>query len=344
MRPSRLLLSGLACALTLAAQPAAAAWNNVFQVCCNTCDTPAVTAYAPPADPCAPACPQQVCTTRYQARCYYQPVTTYRTSYYQEPVTTYRTSYYTEAVTSYRYTSYYDPSTCCYRQAACPVTSYRVRSQCCPVQSFVTRACTVPVQSQRLMTYYEPVTTCCTTTTGAPVTQLPPGATIVPPVGGAVVPGQPGIGEQRIAPQPGIGESREPGVGSPYESGTMPPASGLSYRQYPAQTPPPPRAKATPPAPPKVTVDRIAAVPSSNVQGEVVSSGKSAAGVRVLFASQDRTGVQQYVTADQKGKFEASLASGRWLVYTHDDNDKPVLRAKLQVAGDRSRTLLLNGD
>ncbi|MGH7171832.1 MAG: hypothetical protein ACRELG_16270, partial [Gemmataceae bacterium] len=97
-------------ALAMANGTAEAAWNNVFQVCCNSCRgsnyvaVPAPVAAAP-----APCGGCQQCTTRYVQRCYYQPVTTYRQSCYMEPVTTYRTSYYYEPCTSYRYSCYYDP-------------------------------------------------------------------------------------------------------------------------------------------------------------------------------------------------------------------------------------------
>src|SRR5438552_10288178 len=153
-----------ACALwllTAGVSPTQAAWNNVFQVCCDACGgQPAVSAYAP--DPCCNPCPQPVCTTRYVARCYYQPVTTYQSKSYYEAVTTYRTSYYYEPVTSYRYSCYYDPCTCCYQQVACPQTCYRLRSQCCPVQSWVQRCCQVPVTTYQRSFYWEPVTSCCT--------------------------------------------------------------------------------------------------------------------------------------------------------------------------------------
>src|SRR5438132_10393852 len=106
MKPFR--VAAVCCALGFfgaGAAPLQAAWNNVFQVCCHRCGAvapaPVVANYAPVvADPC---CPQQVCTTRYVQRCYYQPVTAYQSRTYYEPVTTYRTSYYHEPVTSYRY-------------------------------------------------------------------------------------------------------------------------------------------------------------------------------------------------------------------------------------------------
>jgi hypothetical protein len=158
--------------------PASAAWDNVFQPTlfgrcrhkqpvvanygvavatpvCNTCNSP------PPA--------QSACSTSYTQRCYYQPVTTYSTQTYYEPVTTYRTSYYYEPVCSYRYSCYYDPCTCSYQQVATPVTSYQLRAQSCPVQSYVQRCCQVPVQSYQKVCYWQPQTTCCTTTEGAPI-------------------------------------------------------------------------------------------------------------------------------------------------------------------------------
>ena len=123
MRPFRASVWGCALAVVAATGGATqAAWNNVFEACCWSCQRPPATAnYAPP-DPCnqcqQPCQPQ--CTTRYVQRCYYQPVTTYTQRTYYEPVTTYHTSYYYEPVTSYRYSCYYDPCTCQYQQVATP--------------------------------------------------------------------------------------------------------------------------------------------------------------------------------------------------------------------------------
>src|SRR4051812_41747280 len=121
MRPFRGIL--WACALGLVgASPgvAGAAWNNVFQVCCNSCGHGSASAYGSVSgyagNACCDPCPQPVCTTRYVQRCYYQPVTCYQTRSYYEPCTTYRTSYYYEPVTTYRYSCYYDPCTCSYQQ------------------------------------------------------------------------------------------------------------------------------------------------------------------------------------------------------------------------------------
>jgi hypothetical protein len=322
------------CALVLLAAGAGdlqAAWCNVFQVCCWGCrgrsSTSAyVSAYDPCCSPCTP-CPQTVCTTRYVQRCYYQPVTTYETRTYYEPVTTYRTSYYYEPVTSYRYSCYFDPCTCSYKQVACPVTSYRLRSQCCPVQSFVQRCCSVPVTSYRQAFYYEPVTTCCTTSTGAPVA--------APPCNGSSVP--PAVGEQRNTPQPGVGEYRSTPNGNPPSS--MPPAGpGVSLRQLT----PAPAAPRTPPPPPVVRLERVVALPSASVEGQVVRDDRAPQpGARLLFVSAEREGEREAVTADQSGQFRVTLASGGWLMYIEGADGKPTFHSKIEVAENQTRQVTL---
>ena len=202
MRP---LMVGL-CALGIcsaAVEPAAAAWNNVFQPTLfgrNQAPTtssyygaPAVVYSSPvvaaPVLPvvaaASPACstcnapPQPSCNTSYTQRCYYQPVTTYETKSYYEPVTTYQTSYYYEPVTSYRYSAYYDPCSCGYQQVATPVTSYQLRAQSSPVQSWVQRCAQVPVTSYQKSCYWQPQTTCCQTSVGA---LIPAGAAVAAPL------------------------------------------------------------------------------------------------------------------------------------------------------------------
>jgi hypothetical protein len=382
MKPFRGVVGG--CALLLlafGASPVEAAWCNVFQVCCNSC-RPSVSAsyYAPPAVACDP-CPQQVCTTRYVQRCYYQPVTSYQTKTYYEPVTTYRTSYYYEPVTSYRYSCYYDPCTCRYQQVACPVTSYRLRAQCCPVQSWVQRCCYVPVTTYRQAFYYEPVTTCCTTTTGpaiaappdcpphqAPAAQVP--AAQVPALNGQTQP-PPTITEQRSSPAPGVLES--PGTGTngsqpylrPYDRSTdtlqprapLPPGTGTGSFGGNHQDSMPkasgislqplvPRGRAParplPPPPPKVKLDRIVALPEARVEGQVVRGEKVPwSGARLLFVSTDRQIPQQTATADGAGKFRVELASGGWLVYVNGTDGKPVFHSKIDVRERENRPVML---
>lgn len=301
-------------ALAMANGSAQAAWNNVFQVCCHSCQgSNYVAAPAAPApvassyNGCQQSCQQ--CTTRYVQRCYYQPVTTYRQSSYMEPVTTYRTSYYYEPCTSYRYSCYYDPCTCRYQQVAQPVTTYRLRSQCCPVTSYLQRCCLQPVTSYQQMTYYEPQTTCCQTTIGAPVAAPPCGASVAPSgpppavhgeqvgpppgvsggqtapppgVSGGPMVGPPAVSGQQTAPPPAIGGGSEPpppgqgGVGTSNFNRVpyMPGSDGASSRQPRLQAPV--QAQPTAPAPrsPQVRFDRITSTPRHNAEGQVVRSDR----------------------------------------------------------------------
>jgi hypothetical protein len=356
MRPLQGMVWCCALAAVAAGGPAHAAWNNVFQVCCASCGgapVPAVAYASPVGDgccappPCAPPCPPPpVCTTRYVQRCYYQPVTTYKTTTYLEPVTTYRTSYYYQPVTSYRYSCYYDPCTCGYRSVATPCTSYLLRSQCCPVTSYLQRTCCTPVTSYQQAFYYEPVTTCCTSTAGAAVAAPLPGATVVPPAGGTVAPpvaAPPGTIEQRTpavpAPPPGTMETRDPmtpagpaGLDrnpSPLPPTFMPRTAGEGYR--------PPQA-----LPPAVRFDRIASREGHNLEGRVVTSGRlPQSGARVLFVSVEGKNIQQTATANEKGVFRAKLDQGGWLVYTYDNQGKPVFCKRVEVPADRTVNMTL---
>ena len=100
MQPLKGLVWGCALALAALANPAHAGWNNVFQVCCNSCggqSAPTVASYGGDPGCCTPP---PTCTTRYIQRTYYQPVTSYVQRTYYQTVTTYRTSYYYEPVCS----------------------------------------------------------------------------------------------------------------------------------------------------------------------------------------------------------------------------------------------------
>jgi hypothetical protein len=282
-------------------------------------------------------------------RCYYQPVTTYRQSFYYEPVTTYRTSYFYEPVCSYRCCCYFDPCTCSYKQVCQPVTSYRLRSQCCPVTSYLQRCCLQPVTTQQLVSYYEPVTTCCTTTVGAPVCQPPAGAAVAPAAPPAFNGSPPAVGEGRQVPlpqqPPSVGEGREyspptTSEGTRYDRNPnpyMPKASDSSYyRQPQSQSPAPSRPAAPAQAPPRVRLERIAALPEYNLEGQVVSTERvPRANARVLFVSADQAGGRQAVTADVRGRFQATLASGGWLVYVQDSQGKQVFQRRVDVSGEQ---------
>ncbi|MBV9124158.1 MAG: hypothetical protein JO112_12440 [Planctomycetes bacterium] len=358
------------------AQPGQAAWNNVFQVCCNSCGHSSASSYGVPsygtsnygisyyaADPGCNTCPQQTCTTHYEQRCYYQPVTTYQTKTYYEPVTTYRTSYYYEPVTSYRYSCYYDPCTCSYQQVACPTTSYRLRSQCCPVQSWTQRCCQVPVTSYQQAFYYEPVTSCCTTPapsccpTGysaaaspetTPQPQYQAGcAPTAPPNPAPSNP--PAVSEQTTPNTPGVRENPGTGGSNPsyyerqYPTPQIPPAQTGIYRQTPPRlpvVPPKPVPAASPP--PQVHLDRIVTGPVSQVQGQVVRQDSSPhSGARLLFISTAQQGPRETVTADGSGQFRVTLASGGWLVYVNEADHNLMFHSKIEIRDNETQRLTL---
>jgi hypothetical protein len=334
----RLARAAVVAALVAGTGSANAAWNNVFQVCCNSCRTPTVAGYAPVAA--VPvAAPQQQCTTQYVQRSYYQPVTTYQQHTYYEPVTSYRTSYYYEPVTSYRYSSYYDPCSCSCQQVATPVVSYRLRSQCTPVTSYLQRCQMQPVTSYQLAYYYEPQTTCCQTTIGAPVAALPAGAVAQPAVPAvqagpapAAAPAPPTVGEQRqqpLAVPPGVSEQREAA-----------PSSSESQRYAaPPSSQPMPRAtdgatfRPAPPSQPAVRLDRIVSIKSApNLQGEVLSADqRPVANVQLLFVHADKRNTEETARADAAGRFQLTLDAGTWLVYTRGADGKTDFRRKVEV-------------
>jgi len=335
----------LAGALTVAG-PAQAGWNNVFQVCCQNCGgNQPIVAMASPVDcqapcqtPCPAPCPQQVCTTQYVQRSYYQPVTTYKTTTYYEPVTSYRTSYYYEPVTSYRYSCYYDPCTCSYQQVAQPCTSYRLRSQCCPVTSYMQRCALQPVTSYQQYTYYEPQTTCCTTTPGQPTTVVP-GSGLAPTNPAPANP--PSVLEQRqppLQPSPGapnISESREPPPnGMRFNRNQVPPANSNPYPAPQLGQPFLPGGSPTSPAPRTgVRLDRVASLTSPILQGQVVGNDqRPQAGARLLVISDDAQRTRQEVRADASGQFNVTLASGGWVLYTYGADGRPVFQQKIEVA------------
>jgi hypothetical protein len=298
MKPTRgALWTGAVALAWLWTGSAHAGWDNVFQVTCWHCKKkqPAVASYYY-AQPAAPACgscaPQPTCTTNYVQRCYYQPVTRYETRSYYEPVTTYRTSYYYEPVTTVRYSCYYDPCTCNYQQVATPTTSYRLREQCCPVQSWVQRCTSVPVTAYQQSFYWEPVTSCCTpapvvanypapSCCGAPAAAatLSPAPAVAPAVGEQFRPTTPGVNE--YPPRTNSDGYQQQRTYPPQQT-SPPPVNNSSLRQ------PLPNIPTTQPAPARVRLDRIVALPDG--AGE---SNAALTGVHLRLASEDRVLAQR---------------------------------------------------
>jgi hypothetical protein len=332
MKPFRVALwcCAIAC-FAGAGQPLQAAWDNVFQVCCRGCGgaAPAVANYSPVvafSSPCCdPCCPQQVCTTRYVQRCYYQPVTCYQTKTFYEPVTTYRTSYYYEPVTTLRYSFYRDPCTGCCQQVATPCTSYRLRSQCCPVTSYLQRCAVVPVTTYQQAFYYEPVTSCCQTACAAPCEPCN---------------GTPGVINRPTVP--GVREYQGGTPGVQQYNDSMPPA-GTSSRQNAPATP-----RLTAPvtpgsvAPPAVKLERIVAIPPRKVEGVIVRNDKTPeANARLKMVSVEQQGFEQTVVADKAGQFQATLASGGWLVYVQNSEGKLEFLTRIEVRDSEPKQFTL---
>ena len=168
-----------------------------------------------------------------RAAAYYQPVTVMQTQTVQEAVTTMRTSYYYEPVTSYRYSMYVDPCSGCAQQVATPTVAYQLKAQSSPVQTWVSRCVQVPVTVQQKVDYWQPQTTCCQTTQGAPIYSASPPQSPQPPLiqssPGAPQGDAPSIRPEGAAPKgtmyqqyypplekiPGNGASFQPSLGTP---------------------------------------------------------------------------------------------------------------------------------
>jgi hypothetical protein len=290
---------------------ASAAWNNVFQVCCNDCNKPR-TSYSVP---CPTPCPQPQMQISYVQRSYYQPVTEYvRKSYYQ-PVTKNVTSYYYEPVTEYKHSTYYDPCTGCPQPVCTPVTSYKLRSKCNSVTSFVERCAMVPVTTLKPVTVRQPVVSYYY----PPEPICPPAGTVpsfIPPAGAS-------IDEQRTNP-PGVSQDGSPNIMPPGVPTTPP--GGTSY---PKSLP-----GASTRLRPEKTVSRSSVV---SVRGEVVKPDQltPVGGTKLVFVSADDFDKREYATANAFGEFDIRLAAGNWHLYVGDVNGRANYHKQISL-GDRA--------
>jgi hypothetical protein len=299
--------------------------------------SPVVVAQSSPCDPCRP------CQTNYVQRSYYQPITVMETREVKELVTTQRTSYYYAPITTMRYSSYYDPCTCSTIQVATPQQSFELRAQSCPVQTWVSRCVQVPVQSVQKVDYWQPVTTCCQTTYGAPV--LGNGAPLpqMPPAGPApAIDGPPSISGSKSGSSPTNDMWKKY---YPDQEKAPPEIKGSSLPNTPWQPQlgqPVPMQNTTPqpPAPP-VKLDRIAVGPNSHVDGQVTRSDASPkANAKVLFVNA-ATGERLTTTANSAGRFQAELPTGSWHVYLYGADDLPVYMNRVDVSGSQNRQVNL---
>ncbi|MFO0796175.1 MAG: hypothetical protein U0804_01795 [Gemmataceae bacterium] len=315
----RLHLPALAVAaagLLGSATPAQAAWNNVFQVCCNDCNRPRAAYYAPaPAPAACPApCPQPEVRVSYVQRCYYQPVTEYVRRSYYEPVTKNVTSYYYEPVTEYKYTTYYDPCTGCPQKVCTPTTSYRMRSKCNAVTSYVERCAMVPVTTLRPVTvqqpvvsyYYPPAPAC---------DACPPGAGIAPPQG-------PSVNELRSPP------AVVPGAGENLPAQQLPTGPNTSF---------PKAGPVVSPTTPRLRPDRTTSLSREvTVRGEVVERDQTTprGAARLVFVNAADQTKREYATANGFGEFDLRLPAGNWYVYLGGSDGRATFHKQVTV-GDR---------
>ncbi len=367
----RILFVGI-CALSMwsaAVLPASAGWDNVFQptlfnrqrsqsnyyvppavvysspIVAHSAPVyvaqaaPAYVAQSAPADPCKP------CQTTYTLKSHYQPVTTMETRTVMEKVTSYRTSYYYEPVQTVRYSAYYDPCNCGYTQVAVPSVSYQLREQKCPVENWVSRCVQVPVQGYQKVDYWQPQTTCCNTTQGAPI-PITPGAALPPQV--QQVP--PVTNVPNITPDapPAISGTKTPGMTSAPKTNMwdqfyppinkVTPTPGTSWQPHLGA--PVPVDQPSTPQPP-VKFDRIGQNGNSQVEGQVVRNDQSPkANAKLMFVNAS-TGKRVNVNANNAGRFNIDLQPGSWHVYLHGNDDVPVHHTRIDVNGQQPRLVNL---
>jgi len=295
------------------AGPAAASWDNVFQVCCNDCNKPRASYSAPQAcpEPCPQPCPQPEMRISYVQRCYYQPVTEMVRKSYYEPVTKKVTSYFYEPVTEYKYTTYYDPCTGCPQRVCTPCTSYKLRSQCNSVTSYVERCAMVPVTTLKPVTYQQPV-----------VSYYYPPTPACPPASNYPSFNPPGGGPQ-------VNELRENVPGVMPNRDMIPPADLPTTPGGVSNTRPGSNVKLRP----EKTVSRSSVV---SVRGEVTQKDQVTprGNAKLVFMNADKPEEKQYVTANEYGEFDVRLAAGTWYLYVGNEDGRAAYHKQISL-GDR---------
>ncbi|MHB1425940.1 MAG: hypothetical protein ACYC3I_22480 [Gemmataceae bacterium] len=287
------------------------------------------------------SCYYDPCTCRYQQVS--QPVTTYRLRSQCCPVTSYLQRCCLQPVTTYQQMTYYEPqTTCCQTTIGAPVAAP-------PCGASVVPSGPPPaVQGEQMV----PPPAVSGGQSGPPPavsggqTGPPPavsGGQIGPPpaVSGGAVVGPPAVSGQSSGPPPSASGGNEPlppgqgGVGTsnynrvPY----MPGSEGSSYRQPRPQAPVQMQPVAPVQRPPQVRFDRITSTPRHNAEGQVVRSDRQPqAGMRVIFVCADEQGGRQSLTTDGSGRFQTTLASGTWIIYTQDGNGRLVYQQKMRIA------------
>ena len=267
-------------AFAASAGPAAAGWDNVFQVACHNCKRPVRAGYY--ASTPAPTTTSNY-ETRYETSCYEVPVTVMKQEIERYEVPIQVRSFYYDPVTTYTSRSFYNRQTCQYETECVPRTSYVRKEECNTVMKYAERMRMVPVQESRRVCERRPVTTI---TQYGPTERyyaddncdsckLPPATSGRPKV--EVEPGRPN--PATIPPQ------------------TMPGAQ--SYRK---------------PAAPAFNA-RTAS--RAGVSGEVVLGDRATPrpGVKVVFLNTADLTDRIDAVADDFGNFSTDLPAGDWHVY-----------------------------
>jgi hypothetical protein len=296
-----------AAGLLATAGPAAAGWDNVFQVTCHDCKPRARSSYFR-ADDCPPE--KKV---EYQRSYYYEPVTVMKPERYTEEVPTQVKSFYWEPVTRYTYTSYYDPCTGQCQQLACPKTCYVRKEQCNTVMRYVERVRMVPVQVQRKVEVTRPVVTYY----GPEVRRYVQDDCELPAAGAA------GPSVERI---PGGGPTVVP---DRIPSTDLPtgPSGGTS------------RPRSSPALPPGKVNAHTTSRAAATLRGEIVAQDQVTPrpGAKLVFVKAANHDAREYATADAFGGFDVKLPAGEWFVYLGDGQGKATMHTKISVAAADSR-------
>ena len=283
---------------------ASAGWNNVYQVTCWGCRKARSDSYYTPAP--APS-RSSYRLSHYETETRSETVTVMRPERVVEQVpTTERRSYY-EPVTTYTRSSYYDPVTGCCQTVEKPTTRMIRREECSTVMKAVERLQMVPTQVERQYevrrpVYYGPeekvykAPTCALP--GASAGSSPQvdvirsqGPTIAPAGGETILP-------QNIPTNPGSGMSA-PRV--------MPPA--------------------------KVNGRTTSLAKATAVRGEVVRPDQATplAGAKLVLVSAADSKTREYATADEFGRFEASVPAGTYHLYVGDGHGKASFHKTLRL-------------
>jgi hypothetical protein len=200
----------------------------------------------------------------------------------------------------------------------------------------VSRCVQVPVQGYQKVDYWQPQTTCCTTTLGAPIGGTGPPPAIIPTP--APVPDMPPSISGTKTPGSGMSEPKMYDRYYPPIQKITPGASWQPQLGLPVPVPVQPQAPA---AQPPVKLDRIAIGPDSHVEGQVVRSDSSPKpSAKVLFIEAS-TGKRQTINANTAGRFQIDLTAGSWHVYLHGADDQPIYHSRIDLNGSQTRQVSL---